>query len=156
MRGALNAGAKVIKNQAKANAPVGQPSAENVRLYGGYAGALRDSIRVGTRSKGGKVWAYIRAGGKSKRTKADVFYANMVEWGTSPHVIQAKKGGVLRIFGDLFVKSINHPGMRAKAYMRPALDTQAGAAVIAAAEYMKQRLESKHGLDTSDIEIEAE
>lgn len=152
LRGALRAGANVIKADAKANCPVGQPSAENVRLYGGYAGALRDSIRSGTSGKGGKAMAYIRAGGKNAKTKADVFYAHMVEWGTSAHLIQAGKGGALS-FLNLFVKSVNHPGMRAKAFMRPALDHQAGAAVVAAAEYMKARLATKHGLDTADIEI---
>jgi hypothetical protein len=30
------------------------------------------------------------------------------------------------------------------------------AAVVAAAEYMKNRLSEKHGLDTSDVAIEAE
>jgi hypothetical protein len=37
--------------------------------------------------------------------------------------------------------------------MRPALDQQAQAAVIATAEYMKNRLATKEGLDTADIVI---
>jgi hypothetical protein len=40
--------------------------------------------------------------------------------------------------------------------MRPALDAQASAAVVAAAEYMKDRLATKHGLDTSDVVIEGD
>jgi hypothetical protein len=40
--------------------------------------------------------------------------------------------------------------------MRPALDGQSSAAVVAAGEYIKKRLATKHGLDTADINIEAE
>lgn len=129
MRQALRAGCNVIKETAKQMAPVGPPSAKGAKVYGGYAGALRDSIRVGARIKGGKVTAYVKAGGKTKKG-ADVFYAHMLEYGT-----------------------VN---MRARPYMRPALDSQASAAIVAAAEYMKARLSTKQGLDTADINIGVE
>lgn len=154
MRGALRAGATVIKAQAQQNALPGPPNARNVRLYGAYAGALRDSIRVGARIKGGTVTAYVRAGGK-KKGGADVYYATMVEMGTKPHKISAKPGHYLSIGGG-FVKSVEHPGSRAKPFMRPALDAKAGEAVAAAAEYMKARLSTRNGLDTSEINIEVE
>lgn len=155
LRGALRAGAKVIEAQAKARAPVGQPSSENKRLYGGYAGALRDSIRVTTRIKGGRVTASIKAGGKNSKTKADVYYAHMVEFGTSAHNIAAHIGGWLS-FMNIFVKSVNHPGAKPHPFMRPALDSQASNAVVAAADYMKQRLQSQHGIDTSSVVIEGD
>ena len=155
VRGALRNGAKVIETTAKANAPVGQPNQENVRLYGGYAGALRDSIRTGSRIKGGKVTAYVRAGGKSSRTKADVFYAHMVEFGTKAHFIHAKQGGWLS-FSNVFAKQISHPGTTKRPFMRPALDTQAEAALNAAAKYMKARLASRHGLDTAGVKLEGD
>ena len=37
--------------------------------------------------------------------------------------------------------------------MRPAIDSQAQNAILAAGEYIKKRLSTKHGLDTAEIEI---
>jgi len=51
---------------------------------------------------------------------------------------------------------VQHPGSRPKPFMRPALDGRAQDAVVAAAQYMKRRLATKNGLDTSSVEIEAE
>lgn len=138
MRGALRAGAKPILEAAKSSAPVGEPSEPNRKRYKLYAGALRDSIRISGRidKRNGKVTASVKAGGKTK-SGADVFYAHMVEFGTKPHVI-----------GDG-----THPGVQAKPFMRPALDSQSGAAVVAVGEYIKKRLATKNGLDTADIEI---
>jgi len=138
LRGALRAGIKPIKEVAVANCPSGEPSETNKRKYNLYSGALRDSIRVSGRidKRNGNVVARLVAGGKTK-TGADVFYAKMVEFGTKPHII-----------GDGV-----HPGVMPKPFMRPALDTEANAAVLAVGEYIKKRLATKNGLDTSDIEI---
>lgn len=145
IRGALRAGAKPILEAARQNAPVGPTNFENITLYGGYTGALRDSIRISGRidSRNGKVTASVKAGGITKRG-ADVFYAHMVEFGTRPHALSG------------FKREKNHPGTNPRPFMRPALDAQAGAAVAAAGEYIKKRLATKHGLDTSEINIELE
>lgn len=141
LRGALRAGAKPLLAAAKAAAPVGEPSETNRNRYKLYAGALRDSVRISGRidKRNGKITASVKAGGKTK-SGADVFYAHMVEFGTKPHVI-----------GDG-----THPGVQAKPFMRPALDAQSGAAIVAVGEYIKKRLATKNGLDTADIEIEIE
>lgn len=154
MRGALRAGAKLIKDDAVARCPVGKPSAEGARLYGGYAGALRDSIRLSARRKGSVLSVSVKAGGKT-RQGADVWYAHLIEFtGAVAHIIRStnrkalsfgKAGGVFR--------SVLHPGMKAKPFLRPALDAQASNAVVAAAEYMKKRLATKQGLDTSEVQI---
>lgn len=154
LRGALRAGAGPIRTDARARAPVGPTSSENARIYGGYPGALRDSIRVTTKTRGGKVIASVVAGGKGKNG-ADVYYAHFVEFGTSPHSIVPQTRRALSI-GGLFVESVEHPGARPQPFMRPALDGQAQQAVIAAAEYMKARLATKHGLDTAHINIEGD
>lgn len=175
LRGALYAGAKVIRDEAKALAPVASPTVKNRRLYKGYAGALRDSIRAGAMvdRKAGKVIAYIRAGrhGKARKGKAaDAYYATWVEYGTQAHLItvngsgkaaaranrQARKRSL--VIGSNFVgPSVMHPGSAARPYMRPAMDRKAQAAVVAAAEYMKKRLATKHGLtQAADVEIETE
>jgi len=161
MRGALRAGIKPIRDAAVANCPVGPPNKENVRLYGGYMGALRDSIRIGTRVRGQWVTSMVTVGGKNKKTGADVFYAHMIEgfWKhhtTTPYPIAAfKKGGFLSI-GGLFRKTVMHPPLVAHPFLRPALDSQAQNAVIAAAEYIKQRLATKEGIDTSAVLIEGD
>ncbi|MCR4331764.1 MAG: hypothetical protein NUV34_03535, partial [Sulfuricaulis sp.] len=59
-------------------------------------------------------------------------------------------------FMNIFVKEVAHPGTKPHPHMRPALDSQAQNAVVAAAEYMKKRLSDKHGLDTADIVIEGD
>lgn len=49
-------------------------------------------------------------------------YAWDVEYGTKPHVIEAKPGKVLRFqVGDriVYTRRVNHPGTRAQPYVRP-------------------------------------
>ena len=145
MRGALRAGAKVMLDEAKRLAPVSEPSAENQRLYGGRVGLLRDSIRIKTKLKRGQVTASVVAGGKTK-DGGQPFYARFVEYGTAAHVIMAGPGKYLPL-GNGYLKSVQHPGARPQPFMRPALDMGTGAAVAAAADYIRQRLATKHGID---------
>ena len=141
IRGGLRQGANVVKEQVLVNVPVAEPSDRNRERYGGYAGALRDSVRVSTRSYRGKVSASVKAGGMKTKGGADVYYANWVEYGTRPHMNGARG---------------HHPGARPKPFMRPALDTEAQRAVIAVGNYMRNRLATKHGIDTPEIFIEGE
>ncbi len=137
MRGALRAGMKqAVLPQVKANVPV-------------KTGTLRDGLKLGTSARAGTVTAKITATGKH------AFIAPWLEFGVAAHQILAKKGGWL-FFGGVFAKAVDHPGIQPRAFMRTALDAQAGAAVVAAAEYMKNRLATKNGLDTADITIEAD
>lgn len=154
-RGALRAGAKVIAEEAKAICPIGPPSTEGSKLYGGREGALRDSIRIGSRMENGKAIGYVKAGSiKGKIKGANVFYAHMVEFGAVAHGMGKKNAG-LRVlkFNDAFRNSVWHPGMAAKPFMRPALDAKAQDAVLAVGEYIKKRLDAG-GLDVADIVIE--
>lgn len=118
MRGALRAGQKVIADQARQAAPVATPSAENARLYGTHAGSLRDSIKVFTRIKAGKIISIVRVGNKA------AFYAHMVEFGTAAHWIRPK-GAKSLFFAGLMREAINHPGAKKKPFMRPAFDANA-------------------------------
>lgn len=155
LRGALRAGAQVVQAEVKQLVPVSPPNTENARLYGGYEGALRDSVRVGVIARAGRVIASVKAGGKSKNSKADAFYAMWVEFGTAAHNIVAKsKRGLF--FAGGFARHVMHPGAKPKPFMRPALQMAAQRAVVAAAEYMKKRLATKHGLDTSGVDVRAE
>jgi HK97 gp10 family phage protein len=155
MRGALRAGGKLIMQEAVANVPVGPTSSGNADKYGGYAGALRDSIHLGTKISRPYVMARVVVGGKTK-TGADVWYAHIIEFtGAVPHTISAKGKAALSI-GGLLYQSVQHPGMKAHPFLRPALDSKGRDAVIAAAEYMKTRLATKEGLDTAAILIAGE
>ena len=140
LRGALRAGANVVMAEAKAEL-------ENAGSVD--SGQLRDGLKVSTSSRRGRVTAEVKATGKHAHI------APWLEYGTAAHKITAKKGKGL-FFGGLFVKGVQHPGSRPKEFMRPALDGRAQDAVVAAAEYMKRRLATKNGLDTSSVEIEAE
>jgi HK97 gp10 family phage protein len=136
MRGALRAGMNVVKPVAAANIhPV--------------SGLLAAGLKIFTRIRGGVVSASLRATGKH------AFVARWVEFGTRAHDIVAKLGGSL-FFGGVFTKVVNHPGARPKPFMRPALDGQAQAAVIAAGNYIKDRLAKKEGLDTSHVMVEGD
>lgn len=120
MRGAMRAGAKVFADRAKQMVPV-------------KSGQLRDSIKVSTRSKRGRVSATVRAGSKK------AFYAHMVEFGTARHFIKPRKRKSL-FFAGIAREVVDHPGASPKPFMRPALDGGQVEAVNAAADYIRKRL----------------
>lgn len=129
MRAALRAGAKLVADQARESVPVD-------------SGALRRSVKVGTRVQRGVVQANVKAGDK------EAWYARFVEFGTAAHTIKARDGGYM-MFGGAWVRSVSHPGARARPFLRPALDARADAAVRATAEKMRQILATKHGIDVA-------
>lgn len=135
MRGGLRAGARVIMTHARASVGV-------------VSGRLRDSLRVSTSTRDGRVTATVVAGGR------DTFYARFVEYGTAPHTITAANRGALSI-GGLFFQSVDHPGARARPFMRPAMDSQAQPALLATGAYVKARL-TKAVLDASGVELSVE
>ena len=144
MRGALRAAQKPVLEDARSNVATG------------HTLALKNSLRIGTKinRKTGHVEASLKAGGKHKGK--DAFYAHFVEYGTKEHEIRPKRGGYLTINGTKIYTSVIHPGVRKKPFMRPALDRNAAAAIIAAGNYMKNRLQTKEGIDTSHIFIEGD
>lgn len=160
MRGALRAGLKPVKLEVERTAPR-------------KTGKLAMSFKLSARIKYGRVVASLKAKG------FDGYKAMWAEYGTRPHLISvqddekkinyrlsAKRGRevlesmttvnrrVLQIGNNFIGKTVSHPGIVASPFMRPALDAQAEAALLAAGEYIKKRLATKHGLDTSEINIE--
>lgn len=123
LRGAVRAATKPVLEEAKANAPVRK-------------GALRDSLRISTKSKRGEVRARVVAGDNKK---GGVYYATMVEGGTKPHKIKASQKS-LRVGGG-FTRSVDHPGSKARPFMGPAIRDKAQAALEAAADYIRKRLD---------------
>lgn len=138
LRSAIRSGASVYAKGVKDRIPVGPTSSENEQLYGGYEGALRDSVRVTGKAKGGTVSASVKVGGKTRRG-AQVFYAHMVEFGTKPHIIKPAKKKLL-FFGGQSVAEVSHPGMKAQPFMRPAFDGDAAAAIDAVGKQIRKRL----------------
>lgn len=159
MRGAMRAGARVVLAEARQQVPV-------------QDGDLRDSLRVGTRSRGGTVTASVKTGH---------YTARWVEFGTAFHLIKVRpedrpsrttrrgekkyslktinkmiNRGSLAIGKQFVGPVVSHPGAQAKPYLRPALDSQAQSALLAIGEYIKKRLATKHGVDTGDVVLAAE
>lgn len=166
LRGSLRAGMSVIK-------PVAQSNLHSM------SGEI--SLKIGTRSRGGTVTANLKA--RSARNGIPNNLPIWIEYGTKAHfisvaeeekpinlrrsarlmrVVRASMTTVnrairsLKISGHFVGPTVHHPGARPRPWMRPALDSQAQAAVIAAAEYMKKRLATKEGLNTADIVIEGD
>lgn len=147
MRSALAAGARVIAADVKQRAPVGPSSSENANLYGGYAGALRDSVRVSTKvGKDGRISAAVKVGGKGKKG-ANVFYAHMVEFGTRAHKISPQHTRAL-VIGGAVVSSVDHPGARHQPFVRPGFDSKASEAIAAIGMQIRKRLTAE-GINTA-------
>lgn len=155
MRGAMRAGMTPVKAAVVAAAPVGPPSAAGAKKYGLHAGSLRDSVRISSGTDGSFVFASVKVGGKTKKG-GDVWFTHIIEFtGAAAHDIVPRVAGSL-FLGGIFRKVAHHPGMKARPFIRPSFDAQAQNAVVAAAEYMKARLATKEGLDTSEVIIEVD
>jgi len=59
-------------------------------------------------------------------------------------------------FLGVFARAVRHPGFAARPFLRPALDRSGAAAVNESARYMRERLATKHGLDTSGVVLEGD
>lgn len=136
-RSGIRAGMKVYKEEAAANI---------ARNHSVRTGKMRDKLKVKTA---------VRDGAVIGRLVSTDFKSYWVEYGTRAHVIAAPAQRFLRI-GGIFVKQVMHPGARPKPFIRPALDTRKTEAVVAFANYIKTRLEKKHGLDSPDIMVEGD
>lgn len=161
MRGALRQGAQIVMANAKS------------RIHS-VSGGLAAGIATSVSARGGKVTARIVAGDANKPN-----LPIWLEYGTRPHLIKVQESekpinakasaraghivrasmttinrNVLRI-GNRFVgPTVSHPGARRRPFMRPALDTTAGAVLAAVGNYIKHRL-TKQGLKSStDLFVE--
>jgi HK97 gp10 family phage protein len=123
MRGGLRAGQQIFLERARANCPI-------------VEGDLRDSMRIKTSSRNGKVSATLVAGNKR------VYWAVMVEKGTVRHFIRPK-GAHSLFFAGLARTVIDHPGAKPHPFMRLAFDGGQAAAIEATAEYVGKRIEKE-------------
>lgn len=138
LRGALRAGMKPVRVQARANVVK-------------QSGVLAKGLKVSTDSRGKMVYSKLKTSG------AHDFIARFIEFGTARHWISSKSGKMLRIAGVsaeggsfvTFKQRVEHTGSRAFPFMRPALDAQATNAVTAAGEYIRGRL-TEQGINIPD------
>lgn len=137
LRGALRAGMKPIQVEAK-------------NIVQKQSGQLQKGLKIATKAKGRRVMSYLVAKGPH------AYIAHWLEFGTRPHTIAPRKGGKELAIGGRYVASAEHPGIRPHPFMRPAMDTQASAALVAVGNYIKNRLATKHGLDTAHIMVEGD
>lgn len=135
MRGALRAGMNVVKPAAQAN-------------IHSVSGLLAKGLKVSANRRGHVVTAKLKATGPHAQV------AHLVEFSTRPHNISAKFSGWLS-FANIFRKVVQHPGTKPRPFMRPALDSQASAAVVATGEYIKSRL-TKEGLNATHVAVEGD
>ena len=103
-------------------------------------GAARRGIKVSVRkAKKFKGW-YARVGYGRKVNKTDLFYVNILEGGADPHRIPNKTIGRGRnkrendiskrpTFGGKSYTSVNHPGIRARKFVRATYVTKRRAAI---------------------------
>ncbi|MGI4717209.1 MAG: HK97-gp10 family putative phage morphogenesis protein [Janthinobacterium lividum] len=132
MRAALRAGAAVIREEAKAQVPVD-------------SGALRRSLKVSTSTKKGRVTAKLKVGGRLAP------HAHLVEFGTKPHKIKAKRQQALS-FGGTVAREVDHPGAKPHPFMRPAFDSHSSEAIAAVASKVRERL-TNEGINVPAPEV---
>lgn len=137
MRGALRAGMNVIRPVAQAN-------------INSKSGELAKGLKVRTNSRYQTVMSKLRATGKHS------FVAPWLEFGVAAHDVSPRTPGGFLSFLGVFTKKVHHPGFSKKPFLRPALDSMKGAAVVATAEYIKARLMTKEGIDTSGVKVEGD
>ncbi len=142
LRGALRAGANVIRDEARANVP-------------SKTGKLRRAIKTDTVTEGPLVKARIKIKGKHS------YLARFVEYGILAHFIQAgdsglssrklterlaaaggtnESGGAMVIGGQFVRGAVLHPGVVARPFLRPAFDIRADDAARAVADHIRARL----------------
>lgn len=147
LRGAGRTGANVIAQEARERC---------------ISSEVRDGIKVRVRSSETQVIAKVQVRGKGS------YIAPWLEYGTAPHFISVDdsqrggrsvkrintetKAGSLVIGGQYVGSTVFHPGARPHPFLRPALDTQASAAIKAAQGYINSRV-GKTGI-TGALEAE--
>lgn len=75
----------------------------------------------------------------------DAYYLQFLETGAQPHREKARIAPAMRFWGDeglVIVGGVAHPGMRARPFMRPAVDTQAESAKDALGETLSNAIEA--------------
>jgi hypothetical protein len=137
LRGGLRQGANVVKAAAQQN-------------IHSISGKLAKGLKVGTRVRGDRVTANVKA------TGIHGFVGRLLEFtGAKPHQIAPKKVKALLI-GGKFYSRVEHGGFRKKPWLRPALDQTVQAVLVAVGEYCAGRLVKDKGIDQAYVMVEGD
>lgn len=128
VRGGLRAGAKVFLDAIKETVPV-------------ESGELKESVRISSGKKRSTIKMVVKVGNEK------AWYAHIIERGAKPHSV--KKGDKIGREKPGDDKRL-HPGVERTDFVKKAYDANDQQAVDAAVEYMRNRLKTKHGLETPD------
>ena len=71
------------------------------------------------------------------------YHAHLLEYGTAPHVIRAKAADGLLAFAGTFAKEVQHPGIAAQPFMRPAADSTLPAVIDGAKAGFREIIETE-------------
>ena len=116
---ALRAGARVVQKAALARIPTLMMPVQ-YRTKGLLKRRL--TVRVSKESRlHGDVGVFVNIkpaakGQRGAKSAVDPYYWRFVNWGTGPHKITTKVAKNLR-FGNLYAKSVNHPGTKGARFM---------------------------------------
>ncbi len=128
-----SAGARVIRNEARRLAPQ-------------ESGNLRKAINVRVRrfqNKSG--FHFYVAVDNGPSAKHDGWYAHFLEYGTQPHEIKPNKASALNLGSSSAVlyNVVNHPGIAAQPFMRPAFDTKKDDSVKVVSQKLWQNIKKE-------------
>jgi HK97 gp10 family phage protein len=113
LKGALRRLAEYVADEVRRAAPIGRTTSR----FGPTGGTLRRAIGVAARKAYQNSQARMVVGINPDRA----FYWKFIEFGTQAHVIKAGKGKFLW-WGGASYKSVKHPGISAKPFIRPTWD----------------------------------
>lgn len=134
LQNAVNAGARVIRDEARARVSVRSGLTRNaIRTFVRRTGVGRNEVSAGVG---------LRGGGKNGR----IHIGRFLEFGTTRHVIEPKtrrarrKEALLLSMGQV-VRKVDHPGIAPKPFLRPAFDAKSQAALDAMAKSLGRGIE---------------
>lgn len=111
------------------------------------AGVIRAAADADAPSPGSVTTKTVASG---KKVRVDIgpdkkhWYHRFFEFGADRHEIKPKRAKRLRFeIGDVFVfaRAVQHPGMAAKPFLRPAMDEHQGQAVAAVGDVLRGAVE---------------
>ena len=118
LEGATRDGAKVFRDDMRRRAPRSDRGSGS-RGHGHAADYIDVESRQASRNEASFNIGPPRWG----------WYLVFAEFGARPHTITPDAASVLRMPGNIFAQSVDHPGLTSRPWMRPAFDTRKGDAV---------------------------
>ena len=101
-------------------------------------GDVTKSIGIIANRKANSITVGPRRGGGYKG-----YVAHILEYGAAPHVIRAKAAGKHLSFNGKAYSEVNHPGIAAQPFLRPAFDETNGQMVQSVKDQAREIIESK-------------